>query len=618
MQIYPLGDSALLAEVGTTADEATLARVLAVARALAAAMLPGVTDIVPSFTTVAVHYEPGKIPPGSGAPVARVAEWLRVTAAGAKADAKTAGREVEVPVCYGGEHGPDLPEVARRAGLTEAAAVALHSGARYQVAAVGFSPGFPYLLGLPPKLRMPRRATPRVRVPVGSVAIGGAQTGVYPFATPGGWQLIGCTPLRFFRPEAKLPALLFPGDRVRFKAITPEQFAQEAAHDTPHPFDHHPDKSSAPAGMTARAAGKLAGLPGLKNLLPRPTKNIMRKVATAGAETENISAEATLRGATGPVEIVRSGGLTTVQDLGRAGWQRVGVTPGGAMDRLAARVANILLGNAEDAPVLESALTGPELLFHADTWIAVTGATARGVPGWRPLRIAAGERLSLAELDHGSHLYVAVAGGFNVPRVLDGAGTLLSAGLGGYWGRALRAGDRLAARAVEPAAPFDQLRVGQANWGAAREFWTAGGSEITVRFVRGRRWPAFDEAARAAFKSATWRVRPQSDRMGLRLLGPPLTATLPGEMVSEGVAFGTVQVPPSGQPIVLMADRQTLGGYPVIAHVIAADLPRLAQVRPGDTVRFAEIPIAEAQAAAAEMEKSLELLRLGVAARLGK
>ncbi len=300
-----------------------------------------------------------------------------------------------------------------------------------------------------------------------------------------------------------------------------------------------------------------------------------------------------------------------MQDLGRPGWQRVGVTPGGVIDRQAARVANILLGNPDNAPVLESALTGPELRFHADTWIAVTGAAVAGVPGWRPLRIAAGARLSLAELVRGAHVYVAVAGGFSVPTVLGGAGTLLRAGFGGFRGRTLRAGDRLA---VGPAAhPPGAVRR---DWAAAGEFWTAGGREITVRFVRGRRWAGFDEDARTAFKQTAWKVRGQSDRMGLRLTGPALTSELPGEMISEGVAFGSVQVPPNGQPIVLMADRQTLGGYPKIGHVITADLPRLAQVRPGDTVRFAEIPVAAAQVVALEMEKALALLRLGVAARL--
>ena len=554
MQITPMGDSAMLAEVGTTADDATLDRVLAVARVLAAALLPGVTDIVPAFTTVTVHYDLTRIPAGPGAPVARVAEWLRLTAATAKPAKRASGHEVEVPVCYGGDFGPDLAAVARRAGVSEMEVVKLHTGVRYRVAAVGFAPGFPYLLGLPTQLQMPRRASPRVSVPAGSVGIGGAQTGVYPNTTPGGWQLIGRTPLQFFRPEAKPPALLYPGDFVRFRAIPPE-------------------------------------------LWPEETK--VKKEEGTGAK-EIVT-----------VEIVQAGGHTTIQDLGRPGWQRVGVTPGGVMDRQAARVANILLGNPEDAPLLESALTGPELRFHADTWIAVTGAEFKGVPGWRPLHLAAGTRLSLAELVRGAHVYVAVAGGFTVPSVLGGAGTDLRAGFGGWRGRALRAGDRLAT-----GTPGRAGGVPRRDWAAAREFWTPGGREITVRYVRGRRWAGFDEAARTAFKSTAWKVRPQSDRMGLRLAGPALTSQLPGEMVSEGVVFGSVQVPPNGQPIVLLADRQTLGGYLKIGHVIAVDLPQLAQVRPGDTVRFAEIPVAAAQMLALELEKSLALLRMGVEARL--
>jgi inhibitor of KinA len=135
-------------------------------------------------------------------------------------------RERVIPVCYGGEFGPDLAEVAAHAGLDEGATSALHSGAKYRVHAVGFAPGFPYLAGLPGKLHIPRRATPRTRVPAGSIGIGGAQTGVYPLSTPGGWRLIGRTPLRLFRPENETePALLRPGDRVRFQAISPEEFA---------------------------------------------------------------------------------------------------------------------------------------------------------------------------------------------------------------------------------------------------------------------------------------------------------------------------------------------------------------------------------------------------------
>jgi inhibitor of KinA len=184
--------------------------------------LPGTLEVVPAFTTVAVFYDPAKI----GSLDALRSELAARVPRNIPRKDKSAARERVIPVCYGGEFGPDLAAVATHAGLDEAAAIALHSGARYRVHAVGFAPGFPYLAGLPEKLHMPRRATPRTRVPAGSVGIGGAQTGVYPLATPGGWQLIGRTPLRLFRPENETePAWLQSGDRVKFQRITPEEFA---------------------------------------------------------------------------------------------------------------------------------------------------------------------------------------------------------------------------------------------------------------------------------------------------------------------------------------------------------------------------------------------------------
>jgi inhibitor of KinA len=179
-------------------------------------------EVVPAFTTVAVFYDPAKI---GNLDVLRNELVVRMPRLIPRKD-KSAGREMVVPVCYGGDFGPDLAAVAAQAGLKEGAAIALHSGAKYRVHAVGFAPGFPYLAGLSGKLHTPRRATPRTHVPAGSVGIGGAQTGVYPLATPGGWQLVGRTPLRLFRPENEMePALLQPGDRVRFRPISPEEFA---------------------------------------------------------------------------------------------------------------------------------------------------------------------------------------------------------------------------------------------------------------------------------------------------------------------------------------------------------------------------------------------------------
>ncbi|HTQ32297.1 MAG TPA: 5-oxoprolinase subunit PxpB [Opitutaceae bacterium] len=222
MKITSLGDGAFVIEVADKIGDDALVRVQALLHALEQNPPRGTVEFVPSFTTVAVFYDPEKI---DNLDTLRNELVARVPKKNRKED-KAAAREIVIPVCYGGEFGPDLAEVAVHAGLSEAEAAALHHGAVYRVHAVGFAPGFPYLAGLPEKLHTPRRATPRTGVPAGSVGIGGAQSGIYPIATPGGWQLIGRTPLRLFRPEDDADAaLLRPGDRVRFQPLSPEEFA---------------------------------------------------------------------------------------------------------------------------------------------------------------------------------------------------------------------------------------------------------------------------------------------------------------------------------------------------------------------------------------------------------
>ena len=555
MQLIPLGDCAVLVVIKAKNSTAALDAVAQLARSLNHAPLAGVTDIVPAFTTVTVHYDPVQVPPGTGAPDERVMAWIKTAPPAPAAIKKKAVREIVVPVCYGGESGPDLAAVAAHTKLPEAEVIRVHSKAEYRVAALGFSPGFPYLLGMAPRLATPRRATPRTLVPAGSVGIGGNQTGVYPLATPGGWALIGRTPTRLFRPENEAePTLMEAGDTVRFTSITGKQAAQ---------LEEKPVTVSAP----------------------------------------KVSKQAAV------FEVVTPGTLTTVQDLGRPGWQHLGVSAGGAMDRQAARVANLLLGNDENDALLEVTLTGPELKFLRDTWIAVTGAEVAGVPGWRPWKVTAGQVVSLAELTRGARAYVAVAGGLDIARVLGGAGTLLSASIGGWNGRALQAGDRLGARrgACETTG----------NWSASAEFNAATGVDVTVRYLRGPQWDWFVAASRRTFLAKPYKITDKSDRMGLRLDGPGLRLENEArELASEGVGFGSVQVPPDGKPIVLMADRQTIGGYPKIGHVIAVDLPRLAQARSGDLVRFQEISIEEAQALYLEREHALALLGAGVLAKL--
>lgn len=244
--IEPLSEDALLLRFGTGIDAATSARVHAAARILRDAGLRGVIDIAPAYASLLVRFDPLAWPgPGEGDPAhPMLAEQLRtclqaththsgVAPGNAHEPPPAAGvRAIDIPVCYGGDHGTDLDAVAERAGLSRDEVVARHVAGDYTVAMLGFAPGFPYLLGLDPALHVPRHASPRTRVPAGSIAIGGAQTGIYPRELPGGWNLIGRTPLALFDPARERPCLLAPGDRVRFHPIDAVEFARLAGPDT--------------------------------------------------------------------------------------------------------------------------------------------------------------------------------------------------------------------------------------------------------------------------------------------------------------------------------------------------------------------------------------------------
>jgi inhibitor of KinA len=223
MKLEPLGDSAVVATLGTRIDAEALAPVLALARAVRESKARGVVEVVPAYATVTVFYDPLQFAnPDEDAYefICNLIESCAERAVGGE----RAGRDFEIPVCYGGQFGPDMGHVAAHCRMDPLEAAAAHSDADYLVHAIGFTPGFPFLGGLPAALATPRRETPRARVAAGSVGIGAAQTGVYPIASPGGWQIIGRTPLSLFRPDRSPASLLRPGDRVRFRRITAEEF----------------------------------------------------------------------------------------------------------------------------------------------------------------------------------------------------------------------------------------------------------------------------------------------------------------------------------------------------------------------------------------------------------
>lgn len=317
------------------------------------------------------------------------------------------------------------------------------------------------------------------------------------------------------------------------------------------------------------------------------------------------------------VTVIEPGLQTQLQDEGRWGWQRDGVPVGGAMDAWSHRLANLLAGNAEDEATLEILMTGPRLRFDQDAVIALTGADlpasldGQAVPMHRRIPVPAGAVLAFGRRRAGLRAYLAVAGGFDVPVVLGSRSTYVRGGFGGLQGRALRPGDVLPLR--PSAAPAGAGRT-EAAPALPPDLVPAlpdpaPDACATVAVLRGEHWDLFDAATRQALLAQAWRIGSQSDRMGYRLSGTALQRAPGEELLSEGVGFGTVQVPPDGQPIVLMAERQSTGGYPKIAHVASVDLPMLAQLAPGQRVRFELVSLDLAQALIEDRERRHAQLR---------
>ena len=416
---------------------------------------------------------------------------------------------VELRAVYDGE---DLPWVAERWRMTIEEAVAVHAGSELRAAFCGFAPGFAYLVGLPERCHLPRRPSPRPRVPAGAVASAAGFTAVYPRPSPGGWHLIGRTDAVLWDPHRPEPALLAPGYQ-----------------------------------SALRTRGRVTTWPGSAML-----------------------------------EVIRAGALTTVQDLGRPGHAHLGVPRSGALDRAALVEANRLVGNPEGAAGLETTVTGAAIRAVAPVVVAVAGAEAPVTVDGQPAPTS-----TAMEVGDGR-------------RARRGAGSVGSALLRrrGRWHRR-RAGagqpvDRppvgsrapRAARRRRPAVgPTDSRRPWSARPGAARP--RSGGPELTLAVTLGPRDDWFTPDALATLLDAEYRVSSVSNRIALRLEGPPLARANDDELPSEGLVLGAVQVPAGGQPLVFLADHPTTGGYPVVAVVRDDDIDGCAQARPGCVVRFA-------------------------------
>jgi KipI family sensor histidine kinase inhibitor len=525
------GPRALLVEL------TDLGSVLALHARLLAEPLPGQLDAVAAAATVMLKF--------ASAADARAAR----TAVGHLDLAETSrdgGREVSIEVVYDGE---DLVEVGRLTGLGSDGVVAAHCGQAWTAAFGGFAPGFTYLAREDRRLDVPRRSSPRTAVPAGSVALGGEFSAVYPRQSPGGWQLIGHTTAVMWDLSRESPALVRPGDTVKYVAVR--------------------DSIELGAGVTTPA------------------------VAPAEA-----SAPETQSGGAGPQGghlLVDTPGLQSlIQDLGRPGLGDLGVSASGAADQQSARQANRLVGNESTAAVVENVLGGLALRAHGDQVLAVTGAlvpltittstSARRPTLCAPFALLDGETLTLGAPTAGLRSYIAVRGGVDVPPILGSRSSDSMSGIGPV---PLKTGTLLP---VGPVPTYQLVGSPEASTlqlgkGAAR-----------LRVTLGPRDDWFHDYALETLSGQDWLVTEQSNRIGLRLasVSPAgekegrrvLERRRDGELPSEGAVAGSLQVPPNGEPVLFLADHPVTGGYPVIAVVVPEDLPVAAQLPPGQRVRF--------------------------------
>jgi antagonist of KipI len=321
------------------------------------------------------------------------------------------------------------------------------------------------------------------------------------------------------------------------------------------------------------------------------------------------------------IRVIRPGLLTTVQDLGRWGKQRYGVVVGGAMDSFALRMANLLVGNEENAVALEMTLLGPTLHFEQDALVALCGGEFRPtlddrpMSTWRPALINRGTTLHCGSAFSGCRGYLAVAGGIDVPLVLGSRSTFLHGNVGGYEGRALKEGDFLS---IDHSRHEPSLAVlPDPNRWSIGSLAPAYYDYQALRVILGSEFDWLAPKSQDELFSAEFEVTPQSDRMGYRLSGPQFEFTTPRELISEAVCPGIIQVPADGQPILLMADCATTGGYPKVGCVASVDLPLAAQLRPGDKLRFSAISLEGAQALLRQREDDITRLKVGIDFKFG-
>jgi KipI family sensor histidine kinase inhibitor len=528
MRFLPVSLTVLLVEL------ADLDETLALFASLEADPVDGIMDMVPAARTLMIRFRPERLT------AAKLAGEIAIRDLSARI--APSDRLVEIPVNYDGE---DLGDVSELTGLSVENVIRRHTESTFTVAFCGFAPGFGYLVGGDPMLQVPRRQSPRTKIPAGSVALAGAFSGVYPQNSPGGWQIIGTTQDKMWDLARDPPALFQPGYRVRF-------------------FD----------------------------LAKRPV-TVSTTTAKAPVSGSSIVDPDALT-----VKILAAPMPALFQDLGRFGQTGQGVSSSGALDQGAYKAANRIVGNPTDTPCLEIILGGFSFEVSGRAVIALTGApcpitihdaSGRAISAetYKPISLEAGDVVTLSQAPRGMRSYLSVRGGFAVKPVLGSAST-----------------DTLAVVGPEPVTTGAVLTVQDDRTGLSAVSLTeepafdhpVAGEIVTLDVVMGPRSDWFTESGIASLSDQLWKVTPQSNRVGIRLSGDvALERRDKAELPSEGTATGAIQVPHSGQPVLFLADHPLTGGYPVIGTVaeyhldLAGQIPVNAQIRFRPVTSFADI-----------------------------
>ena len=505
--------------------------------------IPEVIEIVPTYCAVTVYFDSKKLKQST---LIKIIEEVVEKTEILKTDSQKSGRIVEIPVCYEDEFAPDLVDVAKYTGLSKEEVIKLHHSKDYLIYMLGFLPGFPYLGGMDELLETPRLETPRTKIPAGSVAIGGKQAGLYPSDSPGGWRIIGRTPLKVFDQNRNPACLYQAGDRIRFVPISKKQFEKMAA----------------------------ASSDGNASFRPRAKSENQKYICTGG------------------IKILEPGLLTTVQDKGRFGFQHQGIGPGGVMDAESFALGNAILGNEENAACIEATALGPSIKFILPCEFVITGGACNAMIDDKPVSMnrrymaQTGSILKCGFITKGLRTYICFKGGILVPEIFGSRATNLKSKSGGYFGRKLRTGDEIAIGDMVKKGKAE-LVVGADNMPlpVLQQMPSSNSEPLVLKCTKGSQYSDFPVDVVSQFQNVLFTVLPESDRMGIRFSGESLNCGKT-DIISDAIPFGAVQITSAGLPVVMAADRQTTGGYAKIASVTCHSMSLLSQAVPGTKVIF--------------------------------